>query len=82
MTTTQVTLKSEELVTFMSDMFITSLKKTGYVEKQRLTDEVLRVFEFNGITEMKHTHPSLDKVFANLGLVSTLETSNSFVFKA
>ena len=82
MTTTQVTLKSKELVTIMSEVFIASLKKTGYVEKQRLTDEVLRVFEFNGITQMKYTHPALDKVFINLGLVSTLETSNAFTWKA
>jgi len=82
MTTTQVTLKSRELVSTMSDIFIASLKKTGYVEKQRLTDEVLRVFEFNGITEMKYTHPALDKVFINLGLECTLETSNSFAFIA
>ena len=82
MTTTQVTSKSKQLVTFMSETFIATLKKTGYVEKQRLTDEVLRVFEFNGITQMKYTHPALDKVFINLGLVSTLETSNSFAFKA
>jgi len=82
MTTTQVTLKSRELVSTMSDIFIASLKKTGYVEKKRLTDEVLRVFEFNGITEMKYTHPALDKVFINLGLVSTLETANAFTLKA
>lgn len=82
MTNTQITLKSTELINFMSDVFITSLNKTGYVEKQRLTDEVLRVFEFNGITEMKYTHPALDSVFANLALVSTLETSNSFAFTA
>ena len=30
MTTTQVTLKSKELVTIMSEVFIASLKKTGY----------------------------------------------------
>mgnify|MGYP003634583484 FL=1 len=75
-------LKSEELVTFVSEVFITTLKKTGYVEKQRLTDEILRVFEFNGITKMKYTHPALDKVFNNLGLVSTLETSNAFSYKS
>ena len=78
MTNTQITLKSTELINFMSDVFITSLNKTGYVEKQRLTDEVLRVFEFNGITEMKYTHPALDEVLLNLALVSALETSNSF----
>ena len=82
MTNTQITLKSSELINLMSDVFITSLKKTGYVGKQRLTDEVLRVFEFNGITQMKYTHPALDKVFINLGLVSTLETANAFTLKA
>ena len=82
MTTTQITLKSSEIINLMSDVFITSLKKTGYVGKQRLTDEVLRVFEFNGITQMKYTYPALDKVFINLGLASTMETSNAFTFKA
>ena len=71
--------KSKELITIISQVFIVSLKKTGYVEKQALTDEVLRVFEMNGITQMKDTHPALDQVFANLGLYSTLETSNAFV---
>ena len=37
---------------------------------------------FNGITQMKYTHPALDKVFINLGLVSTLETANAFTLKA
>ena len=78
MTNTQITLKSTELINIMSDVFITSLNKTGYVEKQRLTDEVLRVFEFNGITKMKYTHPALYSVLLNLSSVSNLETSNSF----
>ena len=82
MTNTQITLKSTELINLMSDVFITSLKKTGYVGKQRLTDEVLRVFEFNGITQMKYTYPALDAVFLNLASVSTMETSNSFGFTA
>ena len=71
--------KSKEIVTVISEVFITTLNNTGYVDKQRLADEVIRIFEYNGITQMKYTHPALDQVFTNLGLCSTLETSNAFV---
>lgn len=82
MTNQEITNKSQELVSFLSDVFITSLNKKSFLEKQRVTDEVLRVFEFNGITFMKHTHPAIDSVFANISKsANAFTTSNAWSIK-
>ena len=82
MTTTEINTKTAEIVELLSSVFIHTLKNTNFVCKQRVTDEVLRVLEFNGITEMRFTHPSIDSVYANLATICTSESSNAFVYKA
>ena len=39
----EITNKSQEVASLLSDVFITSLNKKSFLEKQRVTDEVLRV---------------------------------------
>ena len=78
----EITNKSQEVASLLSDIFITSLNKKSFLEKQRVTDEVLRVLEFNGITFMKHTHPTIDLVFANISKsANAFETSNAWSVK-
>lgn len=82
MTQSQITSKRTEVIALLSSVFIHALKTTELVSKQRVTDEVLRVLGFHGITAMEYTWPAIDAVFANLSGVSTLESSNAFVYKA
>ena len=82
MTESQIISKRTEVIELLTDVFTHAMKTTEYVEKQRVTDEVLRVLEFHGITAMRYTWHAIDAVFANLAEASTLETSNAFGYKA
>ena len=82
MTNQEITNKSEEVTSLLSDVFITFLNKKGFLEKQRVTDEVLRVLEFNNITFMRYTHPVIDSVYANISKsANAFETSNAWSIK-
>lgn len=74
----EINSKITEVVTLLTDVFTHTLKTKGILETQFVTDEVLRVLEFNGITFMRDTHPAIDRVFANLDSVATLLASNAF----
>lgn len=74
----EINSKITEVVALLTDVFTNTLKTKRTLEAQFVTDEVLRVLQFNGITFMIDTHPAIDRVFANLHITSTLSTSNAF----
>ena len=82
MTNQEITNKSQEVASLLSDVYITTLNRKLFLEKQSVTDEVLRVLEFNGITFMKHTHPIIDLIFTNISKsANAFETSNAWSIK-
>tara|TARA_R110000737_G_scaffold261961_1_gene270072 strand:- start:302 stop:541 length:240 start_codon:yes stop_codon:yes gene_type:complete len=73
--------KISEILECLTTTFIGAVKRDNYLEKQYVTDEVLRVLHFNNITFMKDTHPALDLVFANISKVCELTASNAWSYK-
>ena len=73
--------KISEILECLTTTFIGAVKRDNYLEKQYVTDEVLRVLHFNNITFMKDTHPALDLVFANISTVCELTASNAWSYK-
>lgn len=73
--------KTSEIVGCLTTVFISDIKRNNHLEKQFVTNEVLRVLHLNHITFMRHTHPALDLVYDNISKVCDLETSNSWTYK-
>ena len=82
MKTTEINTKTAEIVELQSSVFIHTLTTTSYMCKQRVTDEVIRVLAFHGITQMRYTWNAIDSVYANLATICTSEASNAFGYKA
>tara|TARA_R110000822_G_scaffold272967_1_gene395481 strand:- start:198 stop:455 length:258 start_codon:yes stop_codon:yes gene_type:complete len=82
MTNQEITTKIQEVTSLLSSVYILALNKKGFLEKQHVTNEVIRVLEFNGITFMKYTHPAIDLVFANISKTpNSTEASNAWGMK-
>tara|TARA_R100000951_G_scaffold98259_1_gene88163 strand:+ start:543 stop:821 length:279 start_codon:yes stop_codon:yes gene_type:complete len=77
----QMKNKISEIVQCLTTTFISAVKRDNYLEKQYVTNEVLRVLHLNDITFMKHTHPALDLVFVNISKVCDLTVSNAWTYK-
>ena len=73
--------KTSEIVNLLTCTFIGTVKRNNHLEKQYVTDEVLRVLHFNNITFMRDTHPALDLVFSNISKVCELTTLNAWSYK-
>ena len=73
--------KTTEIVNLLTTVFIGAVKRDNHLEKQYVTNEVLRVLQFNGVSFMQDTHPALDLVFTNISKACELTTSNAWSYK-
>ena len=73
--------KISEIVQCLTSVFLGAVKRDNFLEKQYVTDEVLRVLHNNDITFMRHTHPAINLVFSNIKKECELTTSNSWTYK-
>ena len=73
--------KTTEIVNLLTTVFTGAVKRDNHLEKQQVTNEVLRVLHSNGVTLMADTHPAIDLVFSNISELCELETSNAWSYK-